>query len=424
MKRILDKVFSQSPWLVFLPFGLIWAVMAIAMKDNSALVYDEVRYWGFATNLLNGHFHFYEGDNFLWSGPGYPIFLTPFVALDSPLWLIKFFNAVMLYMTVVILYKCFREYFSAKRAFVPALAFAMYYPLYFMALPNIMTEALTLLCLATAMLAVSRAMKRGHHSWKQLIWPGFCLAFMTLTKIIFGYVVMALVLAMALAWLRNREKTKFKSLLRINLLALAFLLPYLCYTFVLTKKPLYWSNSGGLSLYWMSSPFSDELGDWHASSLREHPSLKRNHGQFFDSIAHLGPVEKDEALKSKAIENIKAHPQKFLYNCLANIGRTLFSHPLSHLRPSNGFMFYLVPNIFFLVLTLLFLLPTIFYHRKFPAEILMFLFMAFLYLSETIIVSSYTRFFFMIVPILLLWIFFFLDRFVKIDFQIQKKLSD
>ena len=240
---------------------------------------------------------------------------------------------------------------------------------------------------------------------------------MVMTKIIFGYVALGVAAILFIAWLRNKGHAKLGTMSRIMAIGVLFLLPYLTYTFVLTGKPMYWGNTAGLSLYWMSSPYEEELGDWHGPSLREHPKLKEHHGEFFESIAHLGPVEKDDALKAKAIENIKAHPKKFLYNCVANVGRTLFSHPLSYLKPSNGLFYYLVPNIFLIVFTIAFLWPTIRYHRRYPTEMLVLLFMALLYFGETIPVASYARFFFLIVPILLWWIGFSLDRFVRLRFN-------
>ena len=420
MKKLLSFLSAYSPWLVFLPFFLLWAAMAWTMMDNSALVMDEVRYWGFAENLLNGHFHYLEGDNFLWSGPGYPISLVPFVALDAHLGLVKVMNAVYLYLAVVLLWKAMAFYFSREKAYLIALLWALYYPLYSMALPNIMTEALVTLTVTAVMYTTVRAIHGGKDRWRDLILPGFCVGFMVMTKIIFGYVVLLVAAVLALAWLRRRGAGKLRTMARIMALGVLFLLPYLSYTFALTGKPLYWGNTAGLSLYWMSSPYAEELGDWHGPGLGEHPKLMEHHGEFFASIAGLGPVEKDDALKAKAIENIKAHPKKFVYNCVANVGRTLFSHPLSYLEPSNGLYYYVVPNIFLVVFTLLFLWPTVRWHRRYPTEMLVLLFMALLYFAETIPVSSYARFFFLIIPILLWWIGFTLDRFVRVDFGREK----
>ncbi len=417
--RAIHFLSSRSPWLVYLPFFLLFAYIAVSFSDHSQLYRDEYRYWGFAENLLNGHFHFKTGDNFLWSGPGYPITMVPFVAFDAHLAVIKFMNAVYLYLSVVLLFKTFTFYFSRRTSFLLALAWACYFPFYEFALPEIMTEALAALMVTATMYTWARAFRTGRSSWRQLLLPGFCLAFLVLTKIIFGYVV---VFVGAVVWIarlirRKNPPTQLLPLSRVMALALAFLLPYLVYTFTLTGRPLYWGNTGGLSLYWMASPFEDELGDWHGPSLREHPQLMQNHGEFFAEIKNLPPIEKDDALKARAVQHIKAHPKKFVYNAIANVGRTFFSYPLSFLKPSNGIYKYLIVHGFLLVMTFLMLPLTIRRHQRFPAEMLLMLGIVLVYLGETVLVASYVRFFCIVVPVFVWWIAYGWDRFVSIGFK-------
>lgn len=415
--RILKSFSSYSPWIIFLPFLFLWLFIAITQSDNSQLVGDEVRYWGFADNLLHGHFHDKNGDRFLWSGPGYSISLMPFRAIDAPLWLPKAMNAIYFFLAAILFFQSLSHYISRQKSYLVAILFSCYYPLYSESLPALMTEALAILLIMALLYTLAKLAKHPSPGWKQCLLPGAVWAYLVLTKIIFGYVVIFLAAIMLIAWLRQKENTKIKALARTLVLAVAFLLPYLTYTYALTNKPLYWGNSGGLSLYWMSSPFENELGDWHGPSLREHPKLKENHGEFFASIQNLDPVAKDDALKKQAIANIKAHPKKFILNCVSNVGRTLFSYPLSYLEPSNGIFYYLFPNIFILVLGLLFLYPTIRHHKRIPTEMLLMLAFMFFYLAGLTFVSSYARFFFLAVPIFLWWIAFCLDHFVKVDFN-------
>ncbi len=415
--RIVNSLSKYSPWVIFIPFLLLWLGIAVTQSDNSLLVGDEVRYWGFADNLLHGHFHDLNGDRFLWSGPGYSITLMPFRAFDTPLWIPKAMNAIYFFLAAILFFKALSHYFDRSKSYLLSLLFCCYYPLYSEALPALMTEALTILLIMALIFSLARLAHHPSPGWKQCLLPGGIWAYLVLTKIIFGYVVFFLAAVMLIAWFRNKEHRKVKAMARTLGLATLFLLPYLTYTFVLTGKPMYWGNSGGLSLYWMSSPFEDELGDWHGPSLREHPKLMENHGEFFASIQALDPVAKDDALKKQAIANIKAHPKKFALNCVSNVGRTLFSYPLSYLKPSNGIFYYLVPNIFILVLGLLFLYPTIRHHKRFPTEMLLLLTFMFLYLAGLTFVSSYARFFFLAVPIFVWWIGYGLDRFVKVDFS-------
>ena len=39
--------------------------------------------------------------------------------------------------------------------------------------------------------------------------------------------------------------------------------PYLGYTYHLTGKMFYWSSFGGNNLYWMSSPYPEEYGNYY-----------------------------------------------------------------------------------------------------------------------------------------------------------------
>lgn len=414
LKRLLDFIENRSPWQVLFPLLVIWLIASVTFKAHNVLVMDEVRYWGFAENLLQGHFHFTEGHNFLWSGPGYPLLLTPFVALDLPLWAPKMLNAVLLYIGIVHIFKTMSLFIPARKAWLGTLATAAYYPIYAVSLPFIMTEALTYMLVAMFAFHMCRVLKNKETNWRKMIVPGLLFTWLALTKVIFGYVLLSALIMVGAIWLWKRSNVKLASLTKILAFAMLFCMPYLIYTFALTGRAFYWSNAGGMQLYWMSSPWPYELGDWHGPSLTEHPRLKIHHGAFFDSIKDLDPLAKDDALKKKAIENIKANPRKYVYNWVSNISRTLFSYPLSYLRPSIGFLFYLLPNIFIIVLSVFAIYPSIRYHRRYPTEVLFLLLMAALYFGGISLVASYARFFYMIMPLLMIWLAVSLYQFVHL----------
>jgi hypothetical protein len=416
LQHILHTLSHRNPWLTFLPFLALYTLYALNVTPHDTLILDEGRYWGFAENLLQGHFHYTEGYQFLWSGPGYPLLLVPFVAANSPLWILKVLNAILLYSSVVLFFKLLRLYISPKRALLGALLFACYYPMYEVGLPYVMTEAWSMFLTVAPAYLICKAFRFKDYRWQTLLLPAFLLGMLALTKVIFGYVLLAMILICLAVWLIRKRSRRMLQMTKIFTFAMAFCLPYLIYTYSLTGKPFYWGNAGGLQLYWMSTPYEDELGDWHVPTLEENPLLQQNHGAFFAEIEHLGPVEKDEALKKKAIEHIKAHPKKYIYNWIANMGRTFFSHPLSFLKPSNGLFPYLLPNIFLIVFAALMAIPTIRYYKKFPLEILVLLTFSLVYLGGISLMSSYPRFLFMIVPIWMLWIAWGLHRFVKVSF--------
>jgi hypothetical protein len=433
LRRLLSTLSRANSWLVLLPFLLLYAFLALKMTPHDHLILDEGRYWGFANNLLHGHFHYEEGYQFLWSGPGYPILLMPFVAFDSPLFLLKLLNALLLYASVVYFYKMLSLYIPRNRALVAAIIFGCYYPMYEVGLPYLMTEAWAMFLTVTPAYLVCKVFRFRDYRFKTLILPAFLFGMLALTKVIFGYVLLVMILICVVIWLVRRRSNRMLQMVKIFGFALAFCLPFLIYTYSLTGKVFYWGNAGGLQLYWMSSPYEDELGDWHVAelqqtpgsnelaTLKEHPQLEAHHGAFFREIAHLSPVEKDAALTKKAIENIKAHPKKFMYNWVANWGRTFFSHPLSFLKPSIGLLKYLVPNIFLIVFIVLMAVPTLRHYKRFPLEILILLVFALVYLGGISLMASYPRFLFMAVPIFMLWIAFGLNKFVRLNFEPSSK---
>jgi hypothetical protein len=112
--------------------------------------------------------------------------------------------------------------------------------------------------------------------------------------------------------------------------ALLLCSPYLLYTYMLTNQPFYWGSSGGLSLYWMTSPYKGELGDWFPfTAMRDNPQVALHHAAFFNSIQGLDELRLDDAFKIAAINNIVHHPGKFLLNWFDNVGRLLIDYPYS-----------------------------------------------------------------------------------------------
>ena len=399
-----------------LPALAFYLLLAVVLTDHTALVRDEVRYWGLAENLLNGHFHDKSGDNFLWSGPGYPVLLAPFVAVDAPLVLPKMFNGVLYYIAMVMFFKLMALYLPRRKAWLAALIMLAYYPPLEHSMGDIMTEALAICLMTSTAYFFCQALQQAQYRWRDMVLPAALLMWLMLTKVIFGYVVLAALLGFGLLALLRKDNPKLAASVRFFALGLAFCLPFLIYTFSLTGKLFYWGNSGGMQLYWMSSPYPDELGDWHSPNLQEHPSLMEHHGAFYASLQDLTPVQRDEAFKRQALANIKAHPKKFVLNWISNMGRTIFSHPLSFLKPSNGVFKYVFPHMFLLVLGILFAYPTFRHHRLFPTEILVLLVFCGIYFFGTSLLASYVRFFYLITPILMLWLGFALHRFVQVRF--------
>src|SRR3982751_4510520 len=83
-QQIMTTKAKQNPYLIFAPF-LVFYLLICAFFHKDKLQGDEGRYLEFAHNLLHGYYSPPSPRQSLWSGPGYPILLMPFVGLGLPL---------------------------------------------------------------------------------------------------------------------------------------------------------------------------------------------------------------------------------------------------------------------------------------------------------------------------------------------------
>ena len=130
------KLKFGNPWLVFSPFLVVFILLVLKLHADK-MEGDESRYIMYAQNLLQG---FYSPKNFvfLWNGPGYPLFLVPFLYFKLPLITIPLANALMQYMSIVFLFKSIKAYTNTKVAFIASLAWGLSY-LGYQEIPSILT---------------------------------------------------------------------------------------------------------------------------------------------------------------------------------------------------------------------------------------------------------------------------------------------
>jgi 4-amino-4-deoxy-L-arabinose transferase-like glycosyltransferase len=379
---------------------------------------DEGRYLMFAQNLLHGFYSPPAPDINLWNGPGYPIVIMPFVGLHLPLIWLTLMNAIFYYLSIILLFKALQLLVSFRKAFLFSIFWACFFNAY-QKIPRIHSETFTIFLISLLIFCLLKAFL--NKSNKYLFLSGFIIGCIVLTKIIFAYVLAIMLFGSGLLWLINRKAMHFRRGVLILLIALAATSPYLIYTYHLTGRIFYWGNSGGMSLYWMSTPYKGEFGDyWHGES----PAW---HQKDLAAIADYKGIEQDDALKRIAFNNIKAHPAKYAQNWLANIGRLFFNFPYTPasdsyqnvgsplrslvLLPFNAIVFLLM--IYSLFITLINWKNIEYYIR--------FLFcFVFLYLGASSLVSAYSRQFYVIVPVLLLWIAYITDKSMTIKIEFDK----
>jgi 4-amino-4-deoxy-L-arabinose transferase-like glycosyltransferase len=349
-KRISQSTLRLTAWkettahlLLLAPLLLVYAVVALFAPHTTGS--DEVAYLKLAENLSHG---FYSGrgpDINLWYPPGLPLLLTPFVAMSAPIELMRLLGAAWLFVAVVLFYLLLRLTVSPRVALVGAIALGLYWPM-FTLLPVLTSEPPALAFLVGFMFAFTLDLRRPRHL--TLFAASSSLAALALTRAVFGWVLLA-TLGLALAMFLVRRSGACKRLAVATAIALALTSPWLLYTYEVTGKPFYWASSGGLSLYWMSSPYPGDLGDWHSpEEVRSEKDLAP-HRPFFDRLEGLNQVESDEQLKAEALRLIRQHPLVFVENVAANTSRLWFGTPYSYTPQKLSTTFYTLPNAFLLV---------------------------------------------------------------------------
>lgn len=141
MSKILKLYLNANPFWMFLPFLILFIVIILKLGTNT-LQGDEGRYYQFAQNLLMGFYSTPAPEINLWNGPGYPLFLTPFIFFKLPLITIKLTNAFLQYLSIVLIFLSINNYITRKFALILSFGWAFYYISY-QELPLMLTEPLT-----------------------------------------------------------------------------------------------------------------------------------------------------------------------------------------------------------------------------------------------------------------------------------------
>jgi hypothetical protein len=183
-------------------------------------------------------------------------------------------------------------------------------------------------------------------------------------------------------------------------LGLALCIPWLAYTTAETGRVFQWGNSGGLSVYWMSSPYEHDLGDWQrAEAVFTDPNLAP-HRPFFARLRGLSLPEQNAELERRAIENVREHPAKYLENLAANVSRMFFDTPYSYSSQRLTAAYFVVPNALLLGAVLLAAVVAVRVRGSLPPPTAPFAIFALAAFGLHALVSAYPRMLFPIVPVL------------------------
>lgn len=419
------KKFTRNPWLIFSPF-LLFYIYDIFLNKWPKLYGDEIRYVDFAHNLIHGFYSPPPPHINLWNGPGYPLMLLPFIALKVPVIYITLLNALYQYTAIVFLYKALKLISNNRIALIFSLLLGIY-PNALAILPILYTEAFTSFLVSSFVYTVTLFHVKGKRRYGVL--AGVILGFLTLTKIIFGYVLLISLAVCMVVLLFKKSRSYYLKSAVILLIAFGVTVPYLFYTYQLTHKVFYWGDSGGMSLYWMSTPYNDEYGDWKLPDLsnRQYPTLfksaevvtllKKNHSKELKFILKHNEVEQDELFKKIAISNIKANPVKFIRNYYYNCSRMLFNFPYSYAYQDAAIVRNIITGSIILWGTVLGIVLTSLNWRRIVSPVKLVLLVTGVYLVLSAALSSYPRQLDVVVPVLLFGIGYLVSNIKKVDLK-------
>jgi hypothetical protein len=299
---------------------------------------DEWRYLHYAKNLLEG-FYSPRDRIFLANGPAYPLFLVPFVKLG---WLegARYANAVFHALALVYAWLIVSPRVRAPWSLTAVGLLFLYLPTSEF-LPLLYTE---ILCFFLVTAFAYHVLEIGEGR-RHVVLAGVSLGILALTKVIFGYVAVAFLLAALLLACRRGAVPRWRALAVSAALALGLCVPYLGYTYSLTGRHFYWSSVGTNSFYWLSSPYPEEVGDWyHQGWVRRNPILRAHHLALFDEttgvardpnlsvvdqLLNMSTPEAADVFGAVARRNVREHPLKFAKNWLYNVVRLFLDVPVS-----------------------------------------------------------------------------------------------
>lgn len=388
-----SKVPTQRLELLLFCGTLAFYAVATFLAHRPDLIWDEGRYLWFAENLTQGFYVPPDQPDIL-NGPGYSLVLAPLVALQVPLLGLRMLNALFMALAAWFSFRAVLPYAGSRWALAVALVTAVH-PNLVRTAPFLMTEALAVSCIAGFAWAFTAAVRAENWRWGPIVAAAFAFGWLILTRVFFGNVLMAGTAFLLLGIIIFKSQ-RGRLLRAITVMALTFCicLPWLAYTKAKTGDTLCWSTNGGELLYWATSTQPGENGHWFSEEdVLVMPELVANgHRDYYQKNFHLPVKEREAALKSKALENIRANPVGVFRNWLCNGCRLLFGFPRSFLPEELITVVLVLVNSPIVFLVLATIGVGLKYWRTLPLEIVLLAGLAFIYLGGTSLLPGLPRY--------------------------------
>lgn len=410
--------YSSSLWS-FLPL-LVLYIFIVIIFSSETIVGDETRHLAYATNLSQGFYTNSENPE-LANGPGYPLVLTIYTLVKAPYLIMRFTNAIFLILAVGFFFKSLLFFLGPKQSMLFSYMFGIYPP-FLKWLTYLYSESFAILLACGFLYFFLRMHFSTAKRILNIVFAGSFLGALALTKVLFGYVILTALVFHLILFLFKRSQ-KIRASLQLLVIAFLYCIPFLGHTYSLTGKILYWGSGGGEILYWRSSPFPTEYGDWISTDVVlgkeegdyfDTTSIFKNHGAFINSLEPFSIVQRDSLYKEKAINNIKKHPIKYLQNTAASGLRLFFNYPYSYTPQKTSSFVYILPN----GVLLLFLLLAVYLFLKkpelIPFEIRFIALMASIFIGGLTLLDGRVRHLLPILPLLLFFILFVCTQSIRI----------
>ena len=425
------KKFFESPWGKTFPILLLFVVNIFFLGKNIPLS-DGIRYWKTASDILNGFKSTTVLESsLLLNGPLYPLILAIFKGIGFSVKASIYLNAIFLYVGFTYFFKTAHLFLSQKKAVIVTYLLVLIDPFLFYWGAKLYSEPLAILWVCILIYLLTNYFNSP--SKKLLYLAAFIFCLLALTRVIFAYVLL-ICIPLGILGFFIFKKELFKSITKLSGFGILFLVPYLIFTYSITNKVFYLSGNGGLLLYWTSSPYKSDMGEWHTMQINhDHfaarynsfsgldslylrkvndviiDQINSNHSEFAKRLSQSKDlVEYDDMLKTKAIENIKNYPTSFLSNWTLNTGRLLVGipHAIYH-KPPFSPLFSLLNTVKSSFLLCFFLVAIILFFKNFSFSqynLIWMLLLLVLYLGgQSILAVQSQRFLLPIYPLIIMF---------------------
>ena len=416
-------------WLLPLAALLLYVGLAWLTRADSLGVKDEARYVEDARNLLTHGDLLPEASPSVVNGPGYPLVLVPLLAMDAPPVALRMLNGVFAALAVWFSWRAVLTAGGARGWALLAGLFVMLHPSHLRQGQWAMTESITLCCLSGfvwGLVAVLRA-GAGRAPRGALLGGAFALIWLAMTRVVFGYVIMAMLAVMAGAWLvAPHFRSGLQRALLLFAIAFAGCIPWLAYTHHKTGRHMVWATTAGELQYWLTSTHPGENGHWFSiHETVKDPDLIPNHKAFSDELLAVPKGEWEARYKARVKENLKtASPARLAENYASNICRLFFGFPRSYQAEKLSTLALILANVPLMILGGLAAWFSLRWWKRLPLDALLLLAFTAIYLGGSTLATAFPRYSMIVIPSLLTACAIVLPRCLRISALKPESESD